>query len=61
MAVSNYRMTFTEKEMSVVQDALDLISEAYDEVNTDKRWAKTEIPREDFGDLAVRIAERLAW
>ena len=61
MAVSNYRMTFTEKEMSVVQDALDLISEAYDEVNTDERWAKTSIPKKDFGDLAVRIAERLAW
>jgi len=54
-------MTFTEKEMSVVQDALDLISEAYDEVNTDERWAKTSIPKKDFGDLAVRIAERLAW
>ena len=37
LAVSKYQMTFTEKEMSVVQDALDLISEAYDEVNTDKR------------------------
>lgn len=59
--MSNYRMTFTEKEMSVVQDALDLISEAYDEVNTENRWAKTSIPKEDFGELALRIAERLAW
>jgi len=55
-----FQFIFNEKELSIIQDALDIIAEQRDNLPPDA-WATTTFKASEFGEVAAQIAERLAY
>jgi hypothetical protein len=58
--MSEFTMKFNEREMSIIQDALDLVAEQHEHL-TVFAWATTTFEASDFGNMAAQVAERLAY
>jgi hypothetical protein len=58
--MSEFTFKFNERELSIIQDALDLVAEQHEHLSV-FAWATTTFEPQDFGNMAAQVAERLAY
>lgn len=58
--MSEFTFKFSERELSIIQDALDLVAEQHEHLSV-FAWATTTFEASDFGNMAAQVAERLAY
>jgi hypothetical protein len=58
--MSDFTFKFNERELSIIQDALDLVTEQHEHLSG-IAWATTTFEAEDFGTMAAQVAERMAY
>jgi len=58
--MSEFTFKFNERELSIIQDALDLVTEQHEHLSV-FAWATTTFEATDFGTMAAQVAERLSY
>lgn len=53
-----FTFTFTDKEVSIIEDALEYTLDSYE---TRERFGDAAFSRYDIAELVAKITERIAW